>query len=139
MLFAMRLFHATGVNGLLGILDNNQCIAVSVRDQVVWLTDHKESWIRRQASIGAEATTARITVELRDDEVIPWDKWREVKFSPEARSGLETSARSRGYGDPSTWYVIERPVPCREWVQIVRIADAEIVWDSSQGQSSGTS
>ena len=129
----MRLYHTTGDDGLRGSLDS-QYIPLSVRDQVVWLTNHKEGWIRRKASVGAEATTTRITVELPNDEVHSWDEWKAVKFSPEAQSGLETSARSWNYGEPSTWYVIERPVPCREWVQIVRIADEAILWDSSTDQ-----
>ena len=96
---AMRLYHTTGVNGLLGILES-QCIAVSARDQVVWLTDHKEGWIRRQASSkGAEATAARITVELPEDEIIPWGAWKGI-LPWGAQEGLEYSARRWGYGEP---------------------------------------
>ncbi len=132
----MRLYHTTGDNGLKGILAD-RCIVPKPRwlsdgtkIQAVWLSDQCDGWIRTAASADAEATTARITVELPDDEIISWEKWK-VKLPWPAQDAFEKSAYRWKLGQPSTWQVIERPISSREWVQIVRIADEKVLWQPS--------
>ena len=124
----MRLHHTTGENGLKGILADRfivpkpRRLSDGTEIQAVWLSDQYDGWMRTTAFVGAEATTTRITVELPDDEVVSWEKWK-VKLSLPAQDALENAAYRWKLGQPSTWQVIERPISSREWIQIVRIAD----------------
>lgn len=130
----VRLHHTTGDNGLRGILADRAIVPVPrSRDDgseicAVWLSDQCDGWIRTNASVGAEATTIRITVDVPDDEIVPWDEWKVKNLTWAAADVFEKVAYRNRLGKPSTWQVIERPIPSREWIEIIRIEDEQVVW-----------
>jgi len=117
----MRLFHWTGSEGLEGIRADGAIkatwprkISEAIPSRVVWLTtraDTDQGW-----SVGKDLC-GNVLVDVPDLEVVPWPAYRMELPAPTV-SGLETSARFHGDGDPSTWFVIRRDVGEAEWIEV---------------------
>ena len=98
---------------------------------MIWLSDRPDGWLRRVASVGAEPSTHRVTVDVPSVDVMSWQEFKKPPFPWAAPKVLEHSARRYNLGDPCSWYVIARPIPKSEWVEIVRIADSQALWPAS--------
>lgn len=91
---------------------------VHVAPDVVWLTTSQNP-IGTQGLDGSshDKTTARIVVDVPDAH--HWQEWsQEQGMHPRWRRRLERGCY------PSQWYVVERPIPCSEWVSIEVGADS---------------
>jgi hypothetical protein len=133
----MKLHHATTDDGLKGILSTGvietrwRC---TLDDgsviEAVWLTSSPDGWLRMTDSVGAKATTHRIEVSLPDDEVTSWAELKKDPLLPSAMARqYDVTANMHGKrSDPDSWFVIRRPIPRHEWIQIRRIADDLLVW-----------
>ena len=96
---------------------------------VAWLTrepdPHRQFWKVHQVS------EVRFALDLPDDDVHPWSVCkRDLPWN--VRNGLERSARSwatvsGGVAHPEDWYVVGRPIPRSEWVEIVDLLTDQIV------------
>jgi hypothetical protein len=130
------LHHNTNESGLFGILisglikpDKTYPLGADESISAVWLCDQPDGWMRREPSVDAEATTYRITVDVSDEDVIPWNTLKTLPGFPWALPKvLEDSARRFGLGDPDTWYVVGRPIPSGEWRQISIIGSDQVIW-----------
>ena len=91
----------------------------AIPDRVVWLTTRTDS---DQGWKFNDGICAYVIVEVPDEEVVPWSEFRQ-ELPPGTMSGLETSARFHGNGDPATWFVIPRGSPAPEWVEIIDLHD----------------
>ena len=84
-----------------------------------WLTsrtDSDQGW-----KVGS-GLCAYVIVEVPDEKVVPWSQYRQ-ELPPGTVSGLETSARFHGKGEPSTWFVMRRGFREAEWVEIIDLPD----------------
>lgn len=82
---------------------------------VVWLTSDPDPDPRDIAveTSAADKTAVRFTVEIPDDEAHPWIPWsRKRGIKPKWRRAMERGRR------PEAWYVVERPIPSREWIAV---------------------
>ncbi len=123
----VRLNHWTNATGLEGIQADGLIRATwpnetsdAIPDHVVWLTTRTDS---DQGCKFNEGLCAYVVVEVPDEEVVAWSSYR-VEVPPGTVSGLETSARRWGNGDPATWFVVLRGIPEAEWVELVDLRDA---------------
>lgn len=72
----------------------------------------------------ADKTVVRITVEVPDDEAHHWPEWSR-------RQGIRNmlyKALALAGGDPEQWWVVARPIPREEWVEIVDTGTGEVLW-----------
>ena len=122
----MRLNHWTNGSGLAGIQADGLIratwpteVSESIPHRVVWLTTRTDS---DQGWTFNEGLSAYVVVEVPDDDVVPWSSYRgELPYG--AVSGLETSAKAWGKGDPATWFIVRRDIPEAEWLEIVDLQD----------------
>jgi len=91
---------------------------------VVWLTNSDEV-----DGLGLETTVTlglglfRFVVAVPDNEVHHWPTWNKRFAMNDAwRASLERDQR------PESWWLIERPIPRREWVAIQRQVDQGDEW-----------
>ena len=127
----MPLYHLSDANGLRRILTDGVIRATwprqtseAIATRVVWLTsrlDADQGWNVNKNISGY------IEVVVPDSELVPWSAYRS-ELPVGTVSGLETSARFHGCGDPSTWFVIPRDIPRSKWVAVV--ADGQVVYPS---------
>ena len=136
----MRLYHSTTDLGLRGIIADNvirQSSAFRLDDgteiAVVWLSDRLGGWFRKEDGTCKDRDTHIVVVDLPDDAVVPWTEFRNPPFPQNTIWSLETTAQRPGMGDPATWLVIDRPIPQSEWVEIICVADGEVVWTPATG------
>lgn len=123
----MRLNHWTDASGLEGIQADGLIRATwppetseAIPGRVVWLTDRADldqGWNVRKD------LCAYLAVEIPPADVVLWSQYRE-ELPYGTVSGLETSARSWGNGDPATWFVVRRDIPETEWLELVDLRDA---------------
>jgi hypothetical protein len=123
----MQANHWTNGPGLEGILADRlirptwpSLTSAAIPCRVVWLTtrtDTNQGWSVRKD------LCAYVTVAVPDDEIVPWNKYRqELPYG--TVSGLETSARSWGQGDPQTWFIVRRGIAESEWLEVVDLRRA---------------
>ena len=121
-LWHMPLCHLSDANSLRRILTDGVIRATwprqtseAIATRVVWLTSRPDA---DQGWNVNKNTSGYIEVAVPDPELVPWSAYR-LELPPETVSGLETSARFHGNGDPSTWFVVRRDIPKSEWVAVV--------------------
>jgi hypothetical protein len=122
----VQLSHWTSASGLEGIRADRLIrqtwpaeTSTAIPRRVVWLTtrtDADQGW-----SVN-KGLCAYVLVEVPDDEVVPWFFYRQ-ELPTGTASGLETSARRHGNGDPTTWFVVRRGLPETDWVEVVDLRD----------------
>jgi len=123
----MRLNHWTNATGLEGIRADGLIRAtwptetsVAIPDRVVWLTTRTDS---DQGWKFNDGLCAYVVVEVPDGELVPWSTYR-AELPPGTVSGLETSVRRWGNGDPASWFVLRRDIPEAEWLELDDLRDA---------------
>ena len=91
---------------------------------VVWLTDSDEiDGLGLNTTIALGLGLVRFVVAVPRDEVHHWPTWRQqFAMNDTWRASLELDQH------PESWWLIERPVPRREWVTIQRQADRGGPW-----------
>jgi hypothetical protein len=133
----MRLCHTTTDDGLDGILSTGVIETrwhCTLGDgsvlEAIWLASSPDGWLRTTDSVGAKATTHRVEVSLPDDEVTSWAELKKDPLLPWAMARqLDATANRNGIrSDPTSWFVIRRPILRDEWIEIRRIADDHVVW-----------
>jgi hypothetical protein len=137
----MRLHHATGDDGIRRIIGSRSITPTwhcrmddGSEMTLIWLCDRPDGWVRSIATDGAEATTHRITVEVPDNQVTSWDQLKQSPGFPwRIPKVLEDSAIRDELGIPSAWFVMARPIPDSEWIEISRISDGRVIWTPLEG------
>jgi len=69
-----------------------------------------------------ESLCCYFVAEFPDEELVPSSTYRAV-LPPGTASGLETSARRWGNGDPAKGFVLRRNIPEADWVELVDVRD----------------
>lgn len=67
----------------------------------------------------------RITADVPDSEAHRWVPWAWGHLPPGAASTLTST---RFGGEPGNWYVVERPLPASEWVEVVDLVARVPLW-----------
>jgi hypothetical protein len=96
---------------------------------VAWLCDRCDGWRRKEASVGAEKSTHRVTMDVPTEAVTSWQEFKKPPFPWAAARQLEVTASRYDLGDPGSWYVINRSIPQTEWVEVVCIENGRVIWN----------
>jgi hypothetical protein len=130
----MKLHHTTDEVGIDGIISSGvikttwRCkLDDDSMIELVWLTSRPDGWLR---TVGPKTTTHRIEVSLPDHEVMSWAELKRNPLLPWAMARqFEVTANMHGIrSDPESWYVINRPIPLQEWIEIRQISDDRLIW-----------
>ena len=77
----------------------------------------------------------RMMVRVPDSEAHNWINWAPPYLEPEEQWSLmtysdpnQTSMPNQWNGKPEEWFVIERPVPVAEWVEVIDLDTASCLW-----------
>lgn len=127
----VRLYHFTSKihlprileSGFLKVVESNMSkTRLRAGPDVVWLTKSAEVQSHRGWSAGSSAdkTEIRFEVDIPAREAHRWRDW--------ARSrgiASEWMAALAAVGGSGTWYVVLRPIPAAEWVEIIDTSTGE--------------
>jgi hypothetical protein len=108
--------HAIATDGYLKVTESNiSLLREHAGPDVVWLTDNTEPtsqcWARGSV---VDKTGVRFIVNVPDEDVYPWRTWAfdqgidQFTFDALAQTG----------GDSDRWFVVTRPIPVTEWVDV---------------------
>jgi hypothetical protein len=98
--------------------------------RVAWLTKQPDP--DRQGWKVAQTHEVRVTVDVPDSEAHPWSTCK-GELPPETVSGLETSAKVWG-GNPADWYVVRRPIPTSEWIEVLDLDTNKVLKHSERAR-----
>jgi hypothetical protein len=105
-----------------------------VIDSAVWLTSSpnpEQSWMDGgPSSMSGVQGKGAFRIEVDCPDARWWPEYaEEVGFLPSYRKILnETGARLE-----HQWWVVQRPIPMRDWVRVTRTADGVVLYDRSSG------
>lgn len=99
-----------------------------VGPDVVWLSSLQNPLHSGIHTSRGGPSVIRVVVDLPDDEVEPWPAWSKTQGID--RRWYRVVAKDTY---PDSWYVVERPVPWREWVRIERVDDGRTLWRPDDG------
>ena len=130
----MKLYHFASAGRLAQIMDDGYLKVTESNmsrtrehagPDVVWLTsDPDPSAQPWKSGAPVDKTAVRFTVDVPKREAQRWRGWA-TRRGIDPR-WLKNIAASGGSG---RWYVIERPVPRAEWIEIVHTATGAIIDD----------
>jgi hypothetical protein len=90
---------------------------------------------RTRLDLGHRDCRYRITVDLPDEDALPWKPWADAHLPPEELYSLTAPrlAQIRTRDDPpdahpEEWFVVERPIPRAEWRIVTDLATGETLW-----------
>ena len=109
---------------------------------VVWLTtnpERRQGWMKgtggyangKMAPEAIDKGAVRITVDVPD--AVPWVPWARERGIKQY--WLDALANTGGRCDPNEWYIVERPVPCTEWLTIEDTLLHKVAWERFPDQS----
>lgn len=121
----VRLFHLTSPRSAMHIVHVDgeirttwpSTLSPAWPTRIVWLTSQPDPDLQGwKVSEGPQ--TVRFLLDLPDDAVHTWTEWAQ---GDRVDRTAAVSALNR-WGDPSTWYVIERGIPREEWMAVVDLS-----------------
>jgi hypothetical protein len=91
---------------------------------VVWFTSEPRSDAQRWAGDAYEKYVVRITVDVPEPDVRSWPRWAKAQGIPDEWY----KALAESGGNPRDWYVVERPVPKSEWIDVTDMRSGNTLW-----------
>lgn len=106
-------------------------------DGVVWLTTNQHP--RQQWMIGAFTNDPRDKGAIRIEVEVPTDleHWPPYARRMKVDQGMRKTLNATGNHEERLWYLVPRPIPESEWLEVVRTTDGLVLWSRFASAGAG--